>query len=67
MSEWLSPEDVRIKYRVGRTTAFDLMKKYKEDGGKYIKIGKLTRVPQDSFETYLLQETEKYKQNAQDS
>lgn len=26
-----------------------------------IKIGKLTRVPQDSFETYLKAETEKYK------
>ena len=63
---WLSPEDVQNTYRVGRTTAFDLMKGYKESGGKYIKIGKLTRVPQDSFETYLLEETEKY-QNAQGS
>ena len=63
---WLSPEDVQSTYRVGRTTAFDLMKGYKESGGKYIKIGKLTRVPQDSFETYLLKETEKY-QNAQGS
>lgn len=63
---WLSPEDVQNTYRVGRTTAFDLMKGYKESGGKYIKIGKLTRVPQDSFETYLLKETEKY-QNAKGS
>jgi hypothetical protein len=63
---WLSPEDVQNTYRVGRTTAFDLMKGYKESGGKYIKIGKLTRFPQDSFETYLLEETEKY-QNAQGS
>ena len=63
---WLSPEDVQNTYRVGRTTAFDLMKGYKESGGKYIKIGKLTRVPQDSFETYLLKDTEKY-QNAKGS
>ncbi len=63
---WLSPEDVQKIFSVGRTTAFDLMKGYKESGGKYIKIGKLTRVPQDSFETYLLKETEKY-QNAQGS
>lgn len=61
---WLSPEDVQNTYRVGRTTAFDLMKGYKESGGKYIKIGKLTRVPQDSFETYLKAETEKIKANA---
>ena len=37
------------------------MKGYKESDGEYIKIGKLTRVPQDSFETYLKAETEKYK------
>lgn len=66
MSEWLSPDDVQKVFRVGRTTAFDLLKHYKENGGKYIKIGKLTRVPQDSFETYLLKETEKY-QNAKGS
>lgn len=64
MSEWLSPKDVQRVFRVGRTTAFDLMKKYKESGGAYIKIGKMTRVPQDSFETYLKAETEKIKANA---
>ena len=58
---WLSPDDIQTTYRVGRTTAYDLMKGYKESGGEYIKIGKLTRVPQDSFETYLKAETEKYK------
>lgn len=58
---WLSPDDVQEVFRVGRTTAFDLLKHYKESGGEYIKIGKLTRVPQDSFETYLKAETEKYK------
>lgn len=63
---WLSPDDVQKVFSVGRTTAYDLMKGYKQSGGKYIKIGKLTRVPQDSFETYLLEETEKY-QNAKGS
>lgn len=61
---WMSPEDIQNTYRVKRTTAFDLMKKYKENGGEYIKIGKLTRVPQDSFENYLKAETEKIKANA---
>ena len=58
---WLSPDDVQKVFSVGRTTAYDLMKRYKQSGGEYIKIGKLTRVPQDSFETYLKAETEKYK------
>lgn len=61
---WMSPDDVRNVYRVGRTTAYDLMKKYRESGGQYIKIGKLTRVPQESFENYLKAETEKIKANA---
>jgi len=64
MSEWLSPKDVQRVFRVGRTSAFDMMKRYKESGGTYIKIGKMTRVPQDSFETYLKAETEKIKANA---
>lgn len=58
---WLSPDDVQNVYRVKRTTAFNMMKRYKESGGEYIKIGKLTRVPQENFETYLKAETEKYK------
>lgn len=61
---WLSPEDIQNRFRVGRTTAFNLMKQYKENGGKYIKIGKMTRVPQESFETYLIAETEKISKNA---
>lgn len=61
---WLSPEDVQNVYRVKRTTAFDMMKRYKQSGGKYVKIGKLTRVPQEDFETYLLAETEKISKNA---
>ena len=61
---WLSPDDVQNVYRVKRTTAFNMMKRYKESGGEYIKIGKMTRVPQDSFETYLKAETEKIKANA---
>ena len=61
---WLSPEDIQNRFRVGRTTAFNLMKRYKENGGEFIKIGKMTRVPQESFETYLIAETEKISKNA---
>lgn len=61
MSKYLSPEGIRQTFQVGRSTAYNLMKQYERDGGEVIRIGKLTRVPQDSFETYLKAETEKYK------
>lgn len=61
MAKWLSPTDIQETFGIGKTQSYDLMKKYKHSGGQYIRIGKLTRVPQDSFETYLLNETEKYQ------
>lgn len=61
MPKWLSPTDIQETFRIGKTQSYDLLKKYKEGGGQYIRIGRLTRVPQDSFETYLLKETEKYQ------
>lgn len=61
MAKWLSPTDIQETFGIGKTQSYDLMKKYKQSGGQYIRIGKLTRVPQDSFETYLLKETEKYQ------
>lgn len=61
MAKWLSPADIQETFRIGKTQSYDLLKKYKENGGQYIRIGKLTRVPQESFENYLLKETEKYK------
>lgn len=50
---WLSPTDIQDRFRVKRTTAFNLMKDYKANGGEYIKIGKLTRVNAEQFEQYL--------------
>lgn len=50
---WLSPTDIQDRFRVKRTTAFNLMKNYKANGGEYIKIGKLTRVNAEQFEQYL--------------
>ena len=61
MRSYMSPADIQEVYRIKRTTAFNLLKEYEESGGEVIRIGKLTRVPQDSFETYLKAETEKYK------
>lgn len=58
---YLSPDGIRETYQVGRSTAYNLMKQYEQSGGEVIRIGKLTRVPQDSFESYLKAETEKYK------
>lgn len=53
MSSWLSPEDVQNTFKVGRTTSFLLIKEYKASGGEYIKIGKLTRVPEEQFTEFL--------------
>ena len=50
---WLSPDDVRTTYKVGRTTAFLLIKEYRESGGEIIRIGKLTRVPEEQFTEFL--------------
>lgn len=50
---WLSPTDIQDRFRVKRTTAFNLMKDYKANGGEYIKIGKITRVNAEQFEQYL--------------
>ena len=61
MAKWLSPTDIQETIRIGKTQSYDLLKKYRENGGQYIRIGRLTRVPQESFENYLLKETEKYQ------
>ena len=50
---WLSPEDVQNTFKVRRTTSFLLIKEYKASGGEYIKIGKLTRVPEEQFTEFL--------------
>lgn len=53
MSNWLSPADIRTAYKVGKTTAFRLLKEYKESGGEIIRIGRLTRVPEEQFTEFL--------------
>ena len=53
MSSWLSPSDVQTVFRIGRTTAFQLIKEYKANGGEIIRIGKLTRVPEEHFTEFL--------------
>ena len=53
MSSWLSPEDVQNTFKVRRTTSFLLIKEHKASGGEYIKIGKLTRVPEEQFTDFL--------------
>ena len=53
MSSWLSPEDVQNTFKVRRTTSFLLIKEYKASGGEYIKIGRLTRVPEEQFTEFL--------------
>lgn len=50
---WLSPGDICELYRIGRTTAFNLLKAYEEAGGEVIKIGKLRRVEQEQFTNFL--------------
>lgn len=53
MSNWMGPADICTAYKVGKTTAFKLLKEYKENGGEIIRIGKLTRVPEEQFTEFL--------------
>jgi len=53
MREFLSPSDIQEVYRVKRTTAFNLLKEYEENGGEVIRIGKLRRVPGNRFTEFL--------------
>lgn len=50
---WLSPGDICELYRIGRTTAFNLLRQYEDAGGEVIKIGKLRRVEQEQFTNFL--------------
>ena len=50
---WLSPSDIQTTFRIGKTMAFKLIKEYKASGGEIIRIGKLTRVPEEQFTDFL--------------
>jgi hypothetical protein len=50
---WLSPSDIQSTFRIGKTTAFNLLKEYKASGREIIRIGKLTRVPEEQFTEFL--------------
>ena len=50
---YLSPTDIQELFSIKRTTAYELLKEYEEKGNEVIRIGKLRRVPEDSFVTYL--------------
>lgn len=51
---WYSPNDIQKVLRVGRTTAYSLIKEYIESGGEHFRRGKITRVPEEQFTQYLL-------------
>ena len=53
MSRYLSPADIQELYRVKRTTAFNLLKKFEASGGEVIRIGKLRRVSEEQFTEFL--------------
>ena len=53
MSKFLSPTDIMEMYRVKRTTAFNLLKEYEEQGGEVIRIGKFRRVEEVKFTNFL--------------
>lgn len=53
MRSYMSPADIQTVYRIKRTTAFNLLKEYEENGGEVIRIGKLRRVPEDRFTEFL--------------
>lgn len=53
MSNWLSPSDIQTTFKIGKTMVFKLLKEYKDKGGENIRIGKLTRVPEEQFTDFL--------------
>lgn len=53
MRRYLSPTDIQEMYRVGKTTAFKLLKQFEENGGEVIHIGKLRRVSEEQFTEFL--------------
>lgn len=53
--KWLSSNEIQTNYSVKRSTAFRLIKEYEESGGEVIKIGKIRRVPEESFTQFLLE------------
>lgn len=53
MNSWLSPSDVQTVFRIGKTTAYKLLNEYKASGRELIRIGKLTRVPEEQFTDFL--------------
>ena len=47
--------DIQTTFSVGRTTAFKLIKEFKEQGGEIIQIGKLKRVSEEDFTEFLVE------------
>lgn len=62
---WLSPLDIQTTFSVGRTTAFKLIKEFKEQGGEIIQIGKLKRVSEEDFTEFLVEGYQNTLKNAQ--
>lgn len=54
MSKWLGPADIRSVFGIGRTMTYQLLKEYEQAGNEVLRIGKLTRVNEESFTNYLL-------------
>lgn len=52
---WLGPKDIQENYSIKRSTSYQLLKEYEESGGEVIRIGKLRRVPEESFTKFLLE------------
>ena len=53
MSSWLSPKDIQTTFKIGKTTTYKLLNEYVSNGGEVIRIGKLTRIPEESFTEFL--------------
>ena len=51
--KWLSPTDIQTTFSIKRTTTYELLKEYEESGGEIIKIGKLKRVSEEAFTSFL--------------
>jgi hypothetical protein len=55
MSRWLGPKEIQSVYSIPRTTSYEILKAYEENGGQVIHIGSMRRVEETSFTEWLLQ------------
>lgn len=58
MGRYLSPKAIQEMYDIKKNKAFQMLKQYREQGGKVYKIGRLTRVYDEEFDEFMRKNNE---------